>query len=69
MNLLQYKKENNITYQEIAENIGVTGQNPRQTVRRWALGHRKPNMQSIERIAEYTNNKVNESDFNGQTKR
>ena len=40
--LKAYKADNNLTYQKIAEQLGVTGQNPRQTFRRWVLGMREP---------------------------
>ena len=40
--LKAYKADNKLTYQNIADKLGVTGQNPRQTIRRWVLGMRTP---------------------------
>lgn len=48
--LKAYKADNNLTYQNIAEQLGVTGQNPRQTVRRWVLGMREPRQVYLTRI-------------------
>ena len=48
--LSDFKQNNRLTYHQIAELLGVEGKNPRQTVRRWALGHRIPRNHYLTKI-------------------
>ncbi len=70
MLLKEYKETNNLTLQELATQFGVTGQNPRQTIRRWVEGLRIPRVHFMDRIEKATNGKVKFEDLvNGYKKK
>ena len=70
MLLKEYKETNNLTLQELATQFGVTGQNPRQTIRRWVEGLRIPRLHFMETIEKATNGEVKFEDLvNGYKKR
>lgn len=70
MLLKEYKEKNNLTLQELANLFGVSGQNPRQTTRRWVEGLRIPRFNYMENIERATDGKVKFEDLvNGYKKR
>ena len=70
MLLRDYKEQNNLTLQELATQIGVTGKNPRQTIRRWVMGARIPRLHYLDKIEIATKGKVKFEDLvNGYKQR
>ena len=62
MKLAEFLRTHELSYAEFARMIGASG---KDTVRRYALGERKPTEKYMERIAEATNFKVTANDFFG----
>ena len=58
MRLQNYRLENDLTLQKLADLLGVEGKNPRQTVNRYCLGIRRPIPVILERIEEITKGMV-----------
>ena len=70
MLLKEYKEKNNLTLNDMAIKFGVTGQNPRQTIRRWVEGLRVPRVHYSAKIEERTQGQVKFMDLvNGYKKR
>ena len=63
MRLQNYRLENDLTLQKLADLLGVEGKNPRQTVNRYCLGIRRPIPVILERIEEITEGMVKGIDF------
>tara|TARA_Y200000002_G_C22228720_1_gene474706 strand:+ start:296 stop:523 length:228 start_codon:yes stop_codon:yes gene_type:complete len=63
MRLQNYRLENDLTLQKLADLLGVEGKNPRQTVNRYCLGIRRPIPVILERIEEITKGMVKGIDF------
>lgn len=59
MTLAQYLEKNQLTYSGFAESIGVD----RETVRRWALGLRDPDLTALRTLHRATKGKVTPNDF------
>jgi transcriptional regulator with XRE-family HTH domain len=63
MRLQEYRLQNDLTLQKLADLLGVEGLNPRQTVNRYCLGIRRPIPVILEKIEDITNGQVKGIDF------
>ena len=63
MTLSEYKERHSLTYQQLADLIGIEGKNSARTVQRYALGERSPSLRIMSVIAQITDGQVTFSDF------
>ncbi len=66
MTLEQYRRQNRLTYQRLADLIGLTGAGAVHTVHRYAVGIRFPPPAVLRRIREVTGAAVTADDFVNQ---
>ena len=66
MTLEQYRTERRLTYQQLAQLIGLRGEGAVRTVHRYATGERFPPPRVLRRIREATGAAVTADDFVNQ---
>ncbi len=66
MTLEQFRSYHRLTYQQLADLIGLSGNDARRTVHRYATGQRFPSPQMLRRIRLATRAAVTAEDFVAQ---
>lgn len=72
MDLLEFKQQNNLTLQKMADLLGIDGINPRRTVSRYIGKERTPRLDMALKIVSMTRGKVSLEDLgvkNGNEKK